>query len=98
RAVRQRIERAADDWEQLDRTRDALWSDRLLLEAAGVDESSLPSRAAAFLRASRRRAARRRAWQWAIVIGVPILAAGIVAGARLKASRDRDAAVAEARQ
>jgi eukaryotic-like serine/threonine-protein kinase len=97
RAVRQRAERAAADWDQLGRPADALWSERLLKEAAGVDEESLPARAAAFLRASRHGAARRRARRWTLAIVAPLLAAGVVLGFRLAASHERDAAVAEAR-
>ncbi|HWO21496.1 MAG TPA: bifunctional serine/threonine-protein kinase/formylglycine-generating enzyme family protein [Kofleriaceae bacterium] len=97
RAVRQRTERAAADWDQLGRPRDALWSERLLQEATSIDEESIPSRAAAFLRASRHRAARRRARRWAIAISAPLVVAAAVLGLRLQASRDRDAAVTEAR-
>lgn len=97
RAVRQRIERAASEWDRLHRPTDALWNERLLLEAAGIDDGTLPQRDAAFLRASRRLARKRRARRWGLLLGAPIALAGVVLGLRIKAAHDRDVIVGEAR-
>ncbi len=76
RALRQRLERGAAEWERLGRSADALWGDRLLGEAAGVTEKSLAAREAAFLGASRRAArARRRRGQGLAAAAAALLAA-----------------------
>jgi eukaryotic-like serine/threonine-protein kinase len=98
RAVRQRVERAAEEWERLGRRKDALWNERLLLEAAGVDENTLPARDAAFLRAARNLATWRRVRRWAVILGVPILIAGVALSLQINIAHKRDAVVAEARE
>ncbi len=61
RALRQRLERAAAEWERLGRRADTLWGDRLLRETAGIAAPRIGTREAAFLGASRR-AARAKLW------------------------------------
>jgi eukaryotic-like serine/threonine-protein kinase len=70
RALRHRIERAAAEWNRLGRVADALWKERLLVEASGVEESTLPRRDAEFLAASRRAASLRRFRRWALPVAV----------------------------
>jgi serine/threonine protein kinase/formylglycine-generating enzyme required for sulfatase activity len=98
RAVRQRVERAAEEWDRLNRPRDALWNERLVLDAASLEDKLLPARDAAFLRAARSVATWRRMRRWAIVLGVPTLAAGVVLLFRINTAHQRDAIVTEARQ
>jgi formylglycine-generating enzyme required for sulfatase activity len=98
RALRQRLERAAAEWERLGRSADALWGDRPLGEAASIEEAGLGAREAAFLTASRRRARSRRLRRWAAALGVP-LAVGLTAlGGCVKGARELGARVAEVRQ
>jgi formylglycine-generating enzyme required for sulfatase activity len=101
RAAHQRIERAAAEWERLDRAPDGLWTDRRLDEIAALDPAELGPRERGFLEASRRAAARRRRIRRAIALGVPIAAVlaygGVRMWARLDLERRVDAHVDEAR-
>ncbi|WP_437286564.1 nSTAND1 domain-containing NTPase [Sorangium sp. So ce406] len=87
RATRQRLEASAAEWERLGRRRDALFSARQLKEAKGLDPGDLPPREAAFLRASRRAVLTQRAIRWALVVGVPLVAALLYGALELRASR-----------
>ena len=102
RAVVQRLERAAAEWERLGRAREALWSARQLGEAALLDRSSLGPRERAFLDASggASRANRRR--RIAVAIALPLAVAAAVIAQRTVSARTlarrvaADVAVAEA--
>ncbi|HVE85562.1 MAG TPA: bifunctional serine/threonine-protein kinase/formylglycine-generating enzyme family protein [Myxococcales bacterium] len=59
RALRQRVEAAAAEWIQADRSPDALWPQRRLRETQVLSPSALGPRELEFLAASRRRVARR---------------------------------------
>lgn len=97
RVVRQRIERAAAAWDQLGRRDDALWNERLLKEAAGIDETALPSRESAFLRAGRSLARRRRTRRWAVGVGALVVVTGVILWLRIAAAHERGLIVAQAR-
>ncbi|MGK3961493.1 SUMF1/EgtB/PvdO family nonheme iron enzyme [Sorangium sp. So ce118] len=94
RAVAHRLERAAAEWQRLGRAAEALWSDRQLGEARGLDPAALGPREAAFLAASRRAALRRRLGRWAAVLAIPLVAGVGVSLARLGAARSLDRSVA----
>ena len=96
RVLLQRIERAAAEWARLGRAHEALWKDRLLLEADGVDEHALPPLDADFLRTSRSAAARRRRRRWMLPIGASLALAGTLFAFRIQEVRRRDASVREA--
>jgi serine/threonine protein kinase/formylglycine-generating enzyme required for sulfatase activity len=98
RSTRQRIERAAAEWDRLGRPRDALWNDRLLLETAGVADATLPARDVAFLHASRHASARRRARRWSAILGTPIAIAGIMLALHMKGVYERRAIIDDARR
>jgi serine/threonine protein kinase/formylglycine-generating enzyme required for sulfatase activity len=98
RALRQRLERAAAEWERLGRSADALWGDRLLVEAAAIALESLETREAAFLGASRRRARERRRRRWAAAVGVPLVISLAALGVRIKSARELRLRVAEVQQ
>ncbi|WP_437526195.1 SUMF1/EgtB/PvdO family nonheme iron enzyme [Sorangium sp. So ce726] len=87
RATRQRLDASAAEWERLGRRRDALFSARQLKEARGLDPADLPPREAAFLRASRRAVLTQRAVRWALVVGVPLIAALLYGALELRAAR-----------
>ena len=81
RAARERLERAARDWERAGRPADALWSPRLLAELGGEVEA-LTGRDAAFAIASTRAARRRVVVRRAVAVGA--LAAAIAGYAGLR--------------
>jgi serine/threonine protein kinase/formylglycine-generating enzyme required for sulfatase activity len=93
RAARQRVERAAAEWERLGRAPEALWSARQLAEAAALAGDLAPAEAA-FLDASRRAARRRRLWRAALVLFLPLSLLAVVSGSRLHERRLRDRRVA----
>ncbi|MGZ3408386.1 MAG: nSTAND1 domain-containing NTPase, partial [Polyangia bacterium] len=72
RALTQRLERAAIEWERLGRAREALWSAKQLAEAAAVDAPGGGAREAAFLAASHRAARRRVVGRWSLALGLPL--------------------------
>ncbi|WP_437978543.1 bifunctional serine/threonine-protein kinase/formylglycine-generating enzyme family protein [Sorangium sp. So ce295] len=98
RAQRQRIERAAAEWDRAGRPVDALWGPRLLAEVAAVDERSLAQRDAAFLAASRRSERRRRFGRWAAALVVPLAIGAGILGVRVEAAIDMGRRVDEARR
>ena len=78
RAIKQRLSRAAKDWNDAGRARDALWAGRFLRDAQELDVEHLSSMERAFLFASRR-ALRRARWLHALAFGGPIVIAATVA-------------------
>jgi serine/threonine protein kinase/formylglycine-generating enzyme required for sulfatase activity len=88
RAVTQRLEMAAAEWDRLGRTSEALWSARQLAEAAIIDAGELGARDAAFLEASRQKGRRDRAVRNAILVGAPILLCLLYGAIQIKASHD----------
>jgi eukaryotic-like serine/threonine-protein kinase len=76
RAARERVERAARDWDRLGRSLDALWSRRQLDELAGVDPAGLDPRTVEFAEASRRAVRRRLVMRRGLGLGA-VLALGL---------------------
>ncbi|WP_428267686.1 protein kinase domain-containing protein [Haliangium sp.] len=93
RALRQRVSEAAREWSQLERSTDALWRGRRLRDANRLDLTALSSNEAAFVRASRRAAARSRWLRRAVVMAVVALVAGgyFAAKAAQRRALDRQA-------
>ncbi|WP_437587203.1 nSTAND1 domain-containing NTPase [Sorangium sp. So ce1000] len=98
RAQRQRIERAAADWDRAGRPDDALWGKRLLDEVAAIEARSLAEREAAFLAASRSADLRRRIRRWAAGLAVPLAIGAGILGVRVQAGIDVGRRVDQARQ
>lgn len=98
RAQRERLERAAAEWDRAGRPADALWSRRRLAEVTAVEERSLAEREAAFLAASRRADRRRRTRRWAAGLAVPLALGVGMLGVRIHAAIGVDRLVDEARR
>ena len=94
RVARQRVERAAAEWERLGHPSEALLRRRQLVELAAIDEASLGPREQAFVRRSRSTARRRRALMVAAVLALPLTATGAWGGSQLVAVRARDRQIA----
>ena len=94
-AARQRLQRAAAEWDRLGRPADSLWKRRQLADAAELTPGALAPVEAAFLEQSRRTERRRRLRQHALVLGIPVLLGLGFAGARLSAHRHLQAAVGQ---
>jgi formylglycine-generating enzyme required for sulfatase activity len=91
RAAKQRIERAAGEWERQGRRADALWTARQLADANKVETSVLTARELAFVSAARRRVRRRRIALWAAILAVPaLLGAGLFLVRFQRDARRRD--------
>lgn len=88
RAVRERLLRAAADWERQGGVRDVLWSARQLEEAKGVEVSGITERELRFLNASRRAARRARFVRIGAALALPLALGVTYGGVRLKASHD----------
>jgi formylglycine-generating enzyme required for sulfatase activity/predicted Ser/Thr protein kinase len=71
RAIKQRLSRAAKDWDDSGREPDALWGRRFLREVEQLDTEQLGAIEHAFLSASRR-AVRRARWRNLVAFGAPI--------------------------
>ena len=98
RAQRERIARAAAEWDRAGRPADALWGRRILVEVGAVEERSLAEREAAFLAASRGAGRRRQIRRWAAGLALP-LAVGIgMLGVHIQAAIDVRRHVDEARR
>ncbi|HEU4732235.1 MAG TPA: SUMF1/EgtB/PvdO family nonheme iron enzyme [Kofleriaceae bacterium] len=93
-AVHARLAAAVADWNRLARGRDALWSARQLADLAVIPDDELAPDEAAFVRASRRSARRRRDLRRAIAVAIPLALASLYAGARIIARRDIDRHIA----
>ncbi len=105
RALAQRVERAAEEWE---RTGEGLWSRKLLRELKPFPDLPLGERERSFVEASRRAALRRRVLLAAAAVLSPLLVVAGVAGVRartqaanrelaLQTLRDGSSALAHAR-
>jgi formylglycine-generating enzyme required for sulfatase activity len=96
RAIAQRLERAAAEWERLGRVRDALWSGKQLAELASVTAVPSSVREEAFLAASEKDARRQRRLRWTIALAVPLTAFAVIGGIRYQRSREIAGRVAAA--
>ncbi len=85
RALRQRMEAAAAEWERLGRDKESLWRGRHLMEARALDAALLGKREQEFLRASQRAARRQSLWRWLAVIFLTLAAGALYGGPRLRA-------------
>ncbi|HVG61769.1 MAG TPA: SUMF1/EgtB/PvdO family nonheme iron enzyme [Hyalangium sp.] len=81
-AARQRLERAAAEWQRLGRPEDSLWGARLLAEVESFEPGELALHEAAFLAASRRAVRRHRWVRLGAALALP-LAAVLVYGGNL---------------
>lgn len=87
-SVHRRLAAAVANWQQLERSKDALWRERQLAELAVLADGDLSPSEAAFAAASRRAVRRRRALRIGLAIAVPAVVAAVYAGAQLAARRD----------
>ena len=93
RALAQRVERAAEEWERLGA--EGLWSRRALRDVDALPDLPIGERERRFLAASRRGVRRRRLVQGVAAVAVPGLVALVLLGARWRAqakSREQSAA------
>ena len=86
--VHARLARAVIDWERLERSRDALWNARQLADVAIIAPEDLTEPEAAFVRASRRTARRRRLVRIGTAIAIPVVVLLLYIGAKVVARRD----------
>jgi serine/threonine protein kinase/formylglycine-generating enzyme required for sulfatase activity len=106
RALRERLARAAKEWEHLGRAPEALWSTRQLAETTRVgfttgkpsvtaaETETLPPGELAFLLASRRSVSRARWLRRALLLGVALALALGYGGLRLQARQSVDRRIA----
>jgi formylglycine-generating enzyme required for sulfatase activity len=85
RALRQRMEAAATEWERLGHAEESLWRGRQLDEIRALDTTTLGRREQHFLRASQRAARRRSLMRWLAVILLALAAGALYGGPRLQA-------------
>ena len=95
RAIRQRLEVAAKEWDRTGRPRDALWTARRIGEVELLDEADLSTHERAFVAASRGAVRRGRVLRIAAAAGVVVLVIGVYAGVRFGLARQTDAAVSD---
>jgi serine/threonine protein kinase/formylglycine-generating enzyme required for sulfatase activity len=94
RALRERVVRAAGEWERLGRTGAALWIDRRLAEVDRVPADELGPRERDFVRASRRARRRRLLVRVGAALALPALLGGAALVSRVQAARAVAAKVA----
>ena len=93
RAVVERVERAAADWQRIGRPAEGLWGERQLAELALVEEPLAPGQAA-FVLASRRALRNRRWIRRGALAAVPVIVFALWLGLRIAGSAERDRQVA----
>ncbi|MCC6555599.1 MAG: SUMF1/EgtB/PvdO family nonheme iron enzyme, partial [Polyangiaceae bacterium] len=93
RAVKQRLEAAAREWERMGAAREALWGERHLQEAAAIEPEEITPGERAFLDASARTVRRTRRTRRGLAIGLPALVLLLYAAVQLEMIRDVDAQV-----
>jgi eukaryotic-like serine/threonine-protein kinase len=87
RVVKERLARAAAEWQRLGRPREELLSARQLAEVEKLD--SLSAREQEFVDLSRRTIARSRIGRWALAAGVVLALAGVYVAVRISDERTR---------
>jgi serine/threonine protein kinase/formylglycine-generating enzyme required for sulfatase activity len=87
RATRERLERAAREWDRLGQASDALWGPRQLAELDSIDIAELDPREAAFAAASRRARRRQQRSRRGLVIGAVAAVALTYAAVRIQHER-----------
>jgi formylglycine-generating enzyme required for sulfatase activity len=88
RVVLDRLARGASEWQRLARSKEALWGERQLAEAASISLEELNPAEAAFLERSRRAVRGARRLRWGLLLGVPLLLAGSLGGLELRSRRE----------
>ncbi|MCA9720475.1 MAG: SUMF1/EgtB/PvdO family nonheme iron enzyme, partial [Myxococcales bacterium] len=88
RAIRERLEAAAREWNRLARDDDALWNAEQLADVVLLDPESLEPEHRAFLAASRARRRRRVLTRVALLAAAPLCALLVLIGLRLQLQRD----------
>nr|WP_224242128.1 SUMF1/EgtB/PvdO family nonheme iron enzyme [Hyalangium gracile] len=94
RAATHRLERAAAEWERLNRPAELLYREKRLAEVATVGVEPPGPREAAFLARSRSAARRRRLRRWALAVAVPVGVLAGVGGVRLQARAQLESVIA----
>jgi eukaryotic-like serine/threonine-protein kinase len=84
-AVHRRLAIAVANWEQLERSRHALWRERQLADLAIVADGDLSPSEVAFTVASRQAARWRRALRVGLAVAVPVLVIAVYASAQVVA-------------
>ena len=85
RALAQRVERAAEEWERVGSGAEGLWSRRRLRDLESFSDLAIGERELRFLAASRKGERRRRVLQIALALAIPLVAALIVLLTRSRA-------------
>jgi formylglycine-generating enzyme required for sulfatase activity len=93
RLIKERLARAAAEWQRLGRPREELLSARQLAEVEKLD--TLNPREQEFVDLSRRTIARTRIRRWVLAIGVILALAGVYVAVRISDQRVRDQRVNE---
>jgi formylglycine-generating enzyme required for sulfatase activity len=88
RAVKQRLETAASEWQRIGRAKEALWGARQLAELALLEAADIGSRERAFIEASRGREARRRQIRRALLVAIPVMLGLLYGAVQLAARRN----------
>jgi formylglycine-generating enzyme required for sulfatase activity len=92
REVRRRLEATAREWVRTGHAAEALWGERALREAQGLEPAELPERERRFLEASRRELRRRRRRRRALAAGFLVSLLVVVGVVRLRAVLERERA------
>jgi eukaryotic-like serine/threonine-protein kinase len=87
RVIKERLARAAAEWQRLGRPREGLWTARQLSEADKLD--TLSAREQEFVALSRRALARTRIVRWSLVAGVLLALASVYLVVRITDQRQR---------
>jgi len=88
RAVRQRLEAAAAEWQRLTKHRDALWGPKQLAEVAILEAVDIGAREAQFLDASRHALRRKQQLRRALALLAPLAALLLYVGYQVKQRHD----------
>ena len=97
RAIRERLDRAAGEWERLGRTREALLGARQLAEAAKLAPAQLSPVAADLVQRSRRAMRRARWLRVALIAAAPVAVLLALLGTLIPQALARRAAIAQHR-
>jgi formylglycine-generating enzyme required for sulfatase activity/predicted Ser/Thr protein kinase len=93
RAIRQRLARAAAEWERLARPPEALYTRRQLAETARLDRGELGPREQAFVAQSQKVARRRTLRRFSAIAGLPTLVLLGLGAVWTRARRELDTAI-----
>ena len=88
RAVKHRLEIATNDWNRLNKSRDALWNLQQVAETNILEAVEISPREKEFLATSRRFGLRARRIRRIVAVTAPLLIVALFVGAKLNARRD----------